>query len=184
MSHLRSLGVLAASTGLLASFGCAHRPEVYPNNQFVMDTQRERIEARIDPNGISGPMIEIAREGDDALKGIAFNRPVFIHWTKDRASGLVANSPVELTVERNDSNLRARGLYTGSPVDFTVSADAISGIVRGCSYWLKGSESAFQGYRQCGLRPEQEPTTLNLPQTLQAKPDTEKMAILAFLLAQ
>jgi hypothetical protein len=87
-------------------------------------------------------------------------------------------------VERNDSNLRARGLYTGSPVDFTVSADAISGIVRGCSYWLKGSESAFQGYRQCGLRPEQEPTTVNLPQTLQAKPDTEKMAILAFLLAQ
>ncbi len=115
MSHLRPLGVLVASAGLLASFGCAHRPEVYPNNQFVMDTQRERIEARIDPNGISGPMIEIAREGDDALKGVAFNQPVFIHWAKDRASGLVANRPVELTVERNASDLRARGLYTGSP---------------------------------------------------------------------
>lgn len=184
MSHLRTLCILAASAALLASLGCAHRPEVYPNNQFVMDTQRERIEARIDPNGISGPMIEIAREGDDALKGVAFNRPVFIHWANDRASGLVANSPVELTVERKDSNLRARGLYSGSPVDFTVSADAISGIVRDCSYWLKGSQSAFQGFRQCGQRPDQEPTTVNLPRTLQAKPDTEKMAILAFLLAQ
>jgi hypothetical protein len=184
MSHLHELHILAASAGLLAFFGCAHRAEVYPNNQFVMDTQRERIEARIDPNGISGPMIDIAREGDDALKGVAFNRPVFIHWANDRASGLVANSPLELTVERNESNLRARGLYTGSPVDFTVSADAISGIVRGCSYWLKGSQPAFQGFRQCGQRTQQEPTTLNLPETLQAKPDTEKMAILAFLLAQ
>jgi hypothetical protein len=184
MSHLRALGILAVSAGFTGAFGCAHRPEVYANDQFVMDTQRERIEARIDPSGINGPMIEISREGDDALKGVAFNRPVFIHWNKDRASGLVANSPVELTVERTDSNLRARGLYTGSPVDFTVSTDAISGIVRGCSYWLKGSQTAFQGYRQCGLRPEQEPTTVNLPPTLQAKADTEKMAILAFLLAQ
>src|SRR5260370_34653017 len=167
MSHLRPLGVLVASAGLLASFGCAHRPEVYPNNQFVMDTQRERIEARIDPNGISGPMIEIAREGDDALKGVAFNQPVFIHWAKDRASGLVANRPVELTVERNASDLRARGLYTRSPVGFTVSPAAISGIVRGCSYGLEGPHCAFQGFRQPGRSTPNGPTTLHPTQPLQ-----------------
>jgi hypothetical protein len=80
--------------------------------------------------------------------------------------------------------LRARGLYSGSPVDLTVSSDEISGIVRDCNYWLKGSPPAFQGFRQCGMRPEQEPTTVNVPQTLQSEPDAEKMAILAFMLAQ
>jgi hypothetical protein len=148
-----------------------------------MDTGRQRIEARIDPDGISGPMIELEREGD-ALKGVAFNRPFFMHWATGRASGLVANSPVELTVERDASKVRARGLYIGAPVDFTVSSGAISGIVNGCSYWLKGSQSAFEGFRQCDMGAEAQPTTVNVPQTLKAKPDTERMAILAFLLAQ
>lgn len=183
MSHARAIRSLVLA-GSWAFLGCAHQREIYPRDQFVMDTQRERIEARIDPNGINGAMIDIARDGDDSLKGVAFNRPFFMHWGDGRASGLVANSPVELTVERNDSKLRARGLYTGSPVDFTVSPDAISGIVSGCSYWLKGSHLVFEGFRQCGLRTSQEPTTVNLPQTLHAKPDAEKMAILAFLLAQ
>jgi len=178
--HLRALGLVSASAAFLA---CAHKPDVYPNDRFVLDTQRERIEARIDPNGIDGTMIQIAEDAE-SLKGVAFNYPVFLHWTDKRASGLVANLPVDLTVERKDRTLRARGLYIGAPVDLTVSPNEISGIIRGCSYWLKGSAPAFQGYRQCDVRKEQEPTTVNVPRTLLSKPDSQKMAILALLLSQ
>jgi len=178
--HLRALGLVSASAAFLA---CAHKPEVYPNDKFVLDTQHERIEARIDPNGINGTMIQLAQD-QEGLNGAAFNQPVFLHFTSDRASGLVANTPVDLTVQRQDQKLRARGIYTGAPVDLTVSPNEISGIVRGCSYWLKRSESVFQGFRQCGFKKEQEPTTVNLPRTLGSKSDPEKMAILAFFLSQ
>ena len=178
--HLRALGLVSASAAFLA---CAHKPEVYPNDRFVLDTQRERIEARIDPSGINGTMILLAQD-EESLKGVAFNQPVFLYWTEGRASGLVANLPVELTVTRRDQSLRARGLYTGAPVDLTVSPNEISGIIRGCSYWLKGSKAAFEGFRQCDFKHEQESTTVNVPGTLQSKPDAEKMVILAFLLSQ
>ena len=178
--HLRALGLVSVSATFLA---CAHKPEVYPNDKFVLDTQHERIEARIDANGINGTMIQIAQDAE-GLKGVAFNYPVFLHWSNTRASGLVANLPVDLTVERQDQKLRARGLYIGAPVDLTVSPNEISGIIRGCSYWLKGSQPSFQGYRQCDQKKEQEPTTVNVPRSLLMRSDPEKMAILALFLSQ
>lgn len=178
--YRRPLGLVFVSAVFVA---CAHKPEIYPSDQFVMDTQRERIEARIDSNGINGPEIQISN-GPDGLRGVAFNQPLFLHFKDGRASGTVANAPIDLTVERQDNKLRARGLYADAPVDLTVAWNEISGIVRNCSYWLKGSQAALQGYRQCGLRSQQEPTTVNVPRTLQSKSDEEKMAILAFFLAQ
>ena len=168
------------SLGCLAS--CAHVGPSSPDSLYLHSTDAV-IEARVDPNEIVGPAMQVNRY-PDAMRGRVFNRPFETHWTAQEVTGQINGRPVQLHLDQQGDEVHAKGLWGGRLSDFRLSPEMIEGSVGNCGYSLRVQDNLYQGFRSCHHQRVDQPVVVQLPQNLQNSPMGEKVASVSILLAQ
>ncbi|WP_437662381.1 hypothetical protein [Sorangium sp. So ce1182] len=196
----RLLPVLCLSLGSSLAAGCGPAPAASGGHaartdilgaagpsEFILLTARgELVSADIEPGRVLGPDVNLgvyaADSGRDgqAVRGVAFNQAVSVTATREGATGIVGGAPLELSVTRADTGLRARGLVGGALSDYRVDERQIAGVIGRCSYELTRSGRYYEGPRSCGGQPHQ--VTVLLPRGLSSWSDAALATALGLLL--
>jgi hypothetical protein len=128
-----------------------------------------------------GPQVQV-KTGPSGMQGTLAGRAIGLESTDAQVKGAVGTQPVLLQVQPKDGGLELGGTFDGRIGTLAVTPAQIEGTVGRCSYDLKSSApDTYVGQRSCGGLPSA--TTVKLPRSLAARPQGERAAILAVLLA-
>jgi hypothetical protein len=170
------------AVALLLLGACVHGSAVSgdPRSTFdlALSGEGSSVTATCSVTGCTGPEIQVVLDAASA-RGMLGRDAIDLNFTDGTINGSIGSEPVKLTVD--DAHLA--GTFAGSLGDLRVGADKIEGRVGRCSYDLRSKNGVdYQGQRACGGGPVQ--AALHLPETLLHLPRTERLAVMALLLAR
>lgn len=157
-----------------------------PSEFILLTTRGELVSADIEPGRVVGPDVNLgvyaADRGRDGqtVRGVAFDRAVNITATGQGAAGIVGAMPLDLSVTRADTGLRARGILAGALSDYRMDERRLTGTIGRCSYELTRTGRTYEGSRSCQGQPHH--VTVLLPRGLSSWSDAALAATLGLLL--
>jgi hypothetical protein len=160
-------------------------PQADPAVTFSLRGEGHSVVARVRDLDILSADVNLGRfpgpaAGGSALRGTAFGRPVDLDTGVSTVAGMAGASPLDLSVTRLGTTLRAKGLVRGHLSDFRLDTDELAGTIGACSYELARTSDGYEGRRSCGGPSEQ--IMLRLPASLDRWSDSETAAALALLM--
>ncbi|KYF62861.1 hypothetical protein BE11_38785 [Sorangium cellulosum] len=157
-----------------------------PGEFILLTATGELVSAEFEPGRVLGPDVNVgvypsdSGRGGQAVRGVAFNQAVSVTATGQGATGVVGGMPLELSVTRAETGLRARGLVAGALSDYRLDERQLTGVIGRCSYELTRSGRYYEGARSCGGQPHQ--VTVLLPRGLSSWSDAALATTLGLLL--
>ncbi|WP_437585330.1 hypothetical protein [Sorangium sp. So ce1000] len=156
-------------------------------SEFILLTARgELVSADIEPERVVGPDVNLGvyaadrGRGGQTVRGVAFDRVVNVTATAHGAAGIVGAMPLDLSVTRADTGLRARGLLAGALSDYRLDERQLTGTIGRCSYELTRTGRTYEGSRRCEGQPHR--VSVLLPRGLSSWSDAALAATLGLLL--
>jgi hypothetical protein len=183
---LSGLGWLGVALG--AASACA--PSAAPRapgeaDQYITLVARNVTnQLKIEGNELYGPRVRLSIFSD-GIRGVVDDQLAsFEAQEGGKIVGSVGGQVVDLHVRQGPEGLSVNGLFRGQLSDLQVQADGIRGNVARCGYTLRAvgpDPGSFNGRRSCQGLPED--ASLSLPPAFLTMPVTERVVVLATLLA-
>lgn len=176
-SYTQRIGRALGTAALLVLGTSAARSE---DQYLFLRTPNAAITARVTENSVSGPDLQLSREGK-TLRGRAFGQTVFLGLNGQELGGTVGQALTRLSFESEDGVTRARGTFHGRLAELNISEEALTGTVGACSYDLKAENGSYVGSRSCG-GPPRRPVILSIPPALARQGPAMTLATLGLVL--
>ncbi|WP_437729836.1 hypothetical protein [Sorangium sp. So ce1335] len=181
---------VGAACGPAPAADAPAREEIFgaagPGEFILLAATGELVSADIEPGRVLGPDVNLgvyaadSGRGGQAVRGVAFNQTVSVTTSGQGAIGIVGGMPLELSVTRAETGLRARGLVAGALSDYRLDERQLAGVIGRCSYELTRAGRYYEGARSCGGQPHQ--VTVLLPRALSTWSDAALATTLGLLL--
>lgn len=178
MPRLRSWSSVVGLGLLLGGVALGDSPPV-----ISLDLPYDNFNVQLRGDDIVSRDMQLHRS-DTELRGRAPGGFVKLALQKDKATGVVGGSPVNLKIRQQGDTVFAEGGFINGPVTLRFSPRNLHVYVNQCTYDLKATETQgwYEGRRSCDskLLP---PVRVFVPPELVARGASEQAALLLFSLA-